>query len=362
MFENYYFKALFVNLDRQQYRQLAKSLVKIHVVDPEISIFQSECVATNKDLLTAVTFEILKNVVKNFENASVFCKSLGNDFDIESFFKDVDINDYFNNLSFNMVDNDETMKSLEVLKDLQIYNLDENCQLTAIFILLALKKCCNIKKIKRTIDNTLQTIFELTPKTPDIYKIFSVSFLFNFENGIIKLLKMNAKISNHVLIIKNILEFTTRKVKNEPEVIKTLVKQLLKGYNKIEIKRIEDFSEEVFEIICILLPLISKERKNSATMPKSILTSLQEDINRAILDSFKSIDFEKYVLNTTNTDESVITESSMAILNAMVAYALTLAKSCESNEGKEIKSIHCLWSGLEFFVQNAVSVIIFLIM
>ncbi|XP_047509151.1 uncharacterized protein LOC125052385 [Pieris napi] len=351
-FDSYYFKALFANLDKNQYKQVAKSLVKMYAVDSDASIFNCESVAKNKDLLTALTFEVLKNVAKNFENASSLSKGLGKDFDIETFLKDVDVKEYFDNLTVG--DSDEITKYLEVLKNLQIYYLDENCQLTTIFILLTCKKGCNSKKIKRTIDNIHQSIFELTPKTPDIFKIFPVPYLFDFDNGVLKLFKLHAKTANHVLVVKNILEFATRQVKKDPEVIKTLVKQLLKYYKKKEIRSIDDFSEEVFQIICIVLPLISKERKNSATsVPKSILTGLQEDLNQAMLDSFKSVDFGKDILNTSNADASVISENSMAILNAMGAYTLILTKSCESNDGKDLKSMDCLWSGLEFFVQNA---------
>ncbi|XP_022121772.2 uncharacterized protein LOC110997770 [Pieris rapae] len=351
-FDSYYFKALFANLDKNQYKQVAKSLVKMYAVDLDASIFLCDSVVKNKDLLTALTFEVLKNVAKNFENASSLSKGLGKDCDIETFLKDVDVKEYFYNLTAE--NSDEITKYLEVLKNLQIYYLDENCQLTTIFILLTCKKGCNSKKIKRTIDNIQQSIFELTPKTPDIFKIFPVPYLFDFDNGVLKLFKLHAKSANHVLVVKNILEFATRQVKKDPEVIKTLVKQLLKYYKKKEIRSIDDFSEEVFQIICIVLPLISKERKNSATsVPKSILTGLQEDLNQAMLDSFKSVDFGKDILNTSNADASVISENSMAILNAMGAYTLILTKSCESNDGKDLKSMDCLWSGLEFFVQNA---------
>ncbi|XP_045507650.1 uncharacterized protein LOC123703626 [Colias croceus] len=354
----YFAKVLFANLDKSQLRQLAKCLIKMYSNEQDVDIFKNDSICNNKVLLNALVFEVAKNITKSFDNASSFSKSLGKgSFEITTFFKDNDVNEYFNNLTISTENFEEIVKYIEVLKHLQIYYLDENCQLTAIFVLVTLKKCCNSKKVKRSIDNTLQSIFEISPKNPDVFKIFPVEVLFNFENGILELLKLNAKTSNHVSIIKNILETAVKKVKKEPEIVKKMVEILLNNFKTkvVDITNISDFNDDVFQIICIVLPLIAKEKKNITTSAyRSILANLQDNLNQAMLNSFKNVDFSKSVLNASNTDNSVISDETMATLNAMGAYTLTLLKICETNDGTEIKSMDCLWSGLDFFVQNAI--------
>ncbi|XP_038217221.1 uncharacterized protein LOC119836076 [Zerene cesonia] len=354
----YFAKVLFGNLDNSQLKQLAKCLIKMYANDQNLDMFKNDSICNNKILLNTLVFEVAKYITKSFENASSLSKSLGKaGFDITTFFKDNDVKVYFNKLAIDSENFEVIMKYIEVLKHLQIYYLDENCQLTTIFLLVTLKKCCNSKKAKRSIDNVLQSIFEISPKKPDLFKIFPVDLLFDFENGILELLKLNAKTSNHVSIIKNVLETAVKKVKKEPEIIKKMVEILLNNFKTkmVNITSISDFNDDVFQLICIVLPLIAKEKKNITTSAyRSILANLQDNLNQAMLNSFKNVDFIKSNLNVSNTDNSIMSDDTMATLNAMGAYTLTLLKICETNDGTEIKSMDCLWPGLEFFVQNAI--------
>ncbi|CAK1549392.1 unnamed protein product [Leptosia nina] len=354
MISSYYAGTLFSKADKKQLKLIAKNLLKMHESDPDL--LQNACVASNSELLSALLTEVLKNITKNLDNVGPLTKYVGKgEFEIEQFVKDIDLMQYFDTIAVNSENDDDIIKYLDVMRVLKIYYLNESSQLKAIFVLLLLKKCSSVKKIKRSIDFILQSIFEVSPKRPDVLKLLSVPFLFNFENGILKLLKMTARSTNHTLIIREILESATRKVRNDPSFIRAIVDLLLDNYKKIELGSMDHFCSDVFQIICIIVPLIAKEKKSiSPALYKSNLADIYESLNAALLESFKSIDFGSILpssANSMNADESIITDNSMSILNAMGTYALVLSKCCESNDEAGIKS---LWSGLEFFIHNAI--------
>lgn len=360
----YYTKNLFTNLDKTQLKLLSKTLVKSYQNDPNIELFQNEAIINNKELLQSLTLKIAKNISECMENTTPLTKALNkNSFEICSFIKEIDLKDFFN--SIQLQNQDEAINNVEILKHLQIYYLDENSQLTAIFVLLILKKCCQSKKLRKNIDYVLQSIYELSPKYPDLYKMFPVSYIFDFKNNImLELLKLSNKTSNKMLIIKNILESGVKKVKTDAEIVKTIVDILLKNHKKKgEISSIDYFSDSVFQISCIILPIIAKEKKAITTSAyRSILANLQDKLNNAMLDSFKNIDFSNnsnLCVESGNTDDSVVSENTLATLTAMGAYSLTLLKCCETTDAEEIKNLDCLWSGLEYFVINAVSHLLF---
>ncbi|CAH0718557.1 unnamed protein product, partial [Brenthis ino] len=355
----YYTKNLFVNLDKTQLKLLSKTLVKSYQNDSNIEIFQNEAIINNKELLQSLTLKIAKNISECMENTTTLTKALNkNNFEICSFIKEIDLKDFFN--SIQLQNQDEAINNVEILKHLQIYYLDENSQLTAIFVLLILKKCCQSKKLRKNIDYVLQSIYELSPKYPDLYKMFPVSYIFDFKNKImLELLTLSNKTSNNMLIIKNILESGVKKVKTDAEIVKHIVDILLKNHKKKgEISSIDYFADSVFRISCIILPIIAKEKKAITTSAyRSILANLQEKLNNTMLDSFKNIDFSNnsnLCMESGNTDDSVVSENTLATLTAMGAYSLTLLKCCETTDAEEIKNLDCLWSGLEFFVNTAI--------
>lgn len=363
-------KVLFPNLDKTQLKLLSKTLVKQYLSNPELEIFKSEAVINNRLLLNAIVLETVKNLTKRFENTEDFSKALSkSDFDMISFAKCIDTIEYFVNIDC-ITDEDSTiMNCIQILKQLPIYYLEESYQLATIFVLLATKKCCQVKKIRKCIDYVLQSIFELTPKYPDIFKLFPADFLFSLEDKTtLNLLTLKIKTSNNLLVIKSVLESAVKKVKTDSEIVKKIVELLLnKQTNKKGgVTTIEYFSDTAFQISCIILPIIAKEKKAiTASAYRSILANLQEKLHKSMLDCFKNIDFSSSSLSmdtTRNTEDSmVVSDNMLATLNAMGAYSLTLSKYCETTDVEEIKNLDCLWSGLEFFVQNAVSFFYFYI-
>ncbi|XP_045781293.1 uncharacterized protein LOC123878215 isoform X2 [Maniola jurtina] len=363
-YDNYITSNLFRNLDRNQSKQLSKLLLKSGTHDPDMKIFNTNAITGNKVILQTILLKVTKNICDCIENTSVLSKALSKtNFDVTSFTKEVNIKEYFYNT---LIQNQDVIENLiEVLKQLQIHYMEENYQLTAIFVLLITKKCCQTKKLRKKIDYILQSIYELSPKYPDLYKIFSVDFIFDFDNNtLIDLLKLTNKTPNNTLVLKSVLETAVKKVKTDSEIVKNIVEILLTNHkSKGTLSSIEYFKEPVFQIICIILPLIAREKKAITTSAyRSILANLQEKLNKAMLDSFKNIDFSKnssfLVDEAGSTDDSVVvSENTVATLNAMGAYTLTLLKYCESNDGLELKNMECVLLGLELFVQRAIQAI-----
>ncbi|XP_049882044.1 uncharacterized protein LOC126378026 [Pectinophora gossypiella] len=352
---------LFSNLEKGQVKNVAKNIVRTYLSNPELEILKSEAVASNRLLLNAIVLETCKNMSKCFDNMEDFTKAMNkSDFDF-SFVKEVDIKDYFGQINVKE-DHDATISNcINLLKQIPLPYLEESYQLVAIFMVLATKKCCQ-KKIRKNADHVLLNTFEVSPKYPDLYKIFPVEFIFDFKSKeIINLLTLKIKTSNNMFVIKSILESAVKKVKTDSDIVKKLVELLLtkQSSKKQDISNIEYFSEPVFQITCLILPIIAKEKKAITTSAyRSILANLQEKLHKSILDCLTNIDFENSSLfNETNgdIDESmVVSENTLAALNAMASYSLTLSKHCETGDAEEIKKLVCLWSGLEFFVQNAI--------
>lgn len=358
---NYYTKNLFSNLDKTQMKILSKALIKSYQNNQNIEIFQNEAIINNKNLLQSLVLKLSKSISECMENTTPLTKALNkSNFELSSFIADIDLKEFFN--SIKLENSEDASKYVEALKHLQIFYLDENYQLTVIFVLLSLKKCCQSKKIRKNIDHVLQSIYELSPKYPDLYKIFTVNFIFEFKNNtLLELLKLSNKTSNNMLIIRSTLESAVKKVKTNPDIVKNIVEILLKNLKrKDEISNIDYFANDAFQISCTILPIIAKEKRAiTASAYRSILANLQEKLNKAMLDSFKNMDFgnkKDLKEESGNTNENTISEHTLAILNAMGAYSLTLSKCCETNDADEIKNLDCLWNALEFFVNNAVSI------
>lgn len=355
-------RVLFANLDNNQYRQLAKSLTKLYLNDEVSEVFGSVAIRNNKPLLNALVLEVAKNIAKCLQNCEDLTKALSKEFSMTAFTKENDIKTYFNGITIDENNEEKIRKCIELMKTLQISYLEENYQLTAVFMLLAIKKCCQSKKIRRSIDYLLQNIFELSTHPPDLYQVFPVDFIFCFKDPMmIDLLTLKIKTSNQLLVIKNLIESAVKRVRMESDLVKSIVELLMKNNSK-NTSSIEGFSDSKFQITCIILPLLVKQRKViTAGAFRSILAELQEKLHKPLLDTFKNIDFSK-TGNTSvignksagNIDNSVM-ETDMATLNAMAAYSLTLSKYCESTDAGDMKNLDCLWSGLEFFVDNAVS-------
>ncbi|XP_061725281.1 uncharacterized protein LOC133531165 [Cydia pomonella] len=367
--DSYFNKIVMTNIERGHAKQLAKYLVKLYLSNIEIDIFKRSSVINNRPLLNALVLETLKNISKCLENADELTKALSkSEFDLTLFLKDIDVKEYFNKLS--VTEESEVAGYLEILKQLQIYYLEEKYQLAAIFLMLAVKKSVS-KKLKRNIDHILQSIYELTPKNPDLYKIFPVNFLFSFTTldsredsqqdiTLIELMTLKIKTSNNLLLIKSTLETGVKKVKTDSEIVKSIVKILLKK-QKSKNNSTEYFCDPVFQISCIILPIIAKEKRAITTSAyRSILADLQEKIHKTMLDAFKKIDFSEtrsFSQDTGNIEDSVVSDNIMAALNAMEAYSLTLSKYCETNDAAESKNLDFLWSGLNFFIENAIQAI-----
>ncbi|XP_068624303.1 uncharacterized protein tsr isoform X2 [Battus philenor] len=364
----YFTRQLFTKLDTNQAKQLAKALVKAYINGVDCEIFQNEAIAQNRILLNALVLETTRNIMKCFKNGNTLSKPMNKtNFDIVSFVKSINVRQLFNELTLNIENEiDNITKYVQLLRLLQIFNLTESYQLTAIFVLLAVKKCCHKKKLRRSIDSTLQVIFELSPKCPDIYKIFPVDYIFSFEdNLVLNLLTLSIKTTNQQSIVKNVLEVAVKKVKINSEIVKEIVEILLsknKSSEKKSFENIEYFSDTIFQLQCTILPIIAKE-KRAVTLSayRTIFANLQERLHQAMLESFMRVDFtnvNNFINNNGNTDDnSVSLEMREAIHNAIGAYSLTLLKYCEVTDVEEIKKLDCLWSGFEFFVQNAIKAI-----
>lgn len=322
---------------------------------PNSDVFRNEAITCNRELLQHLVLKVAKNILECMDN-TILSKVLSkSSFDVISFVKENDVKLFFNT---ELLNQDDISINLDILNQLQIYYLEENYQLTAILVLLILKNCCQNKKLRKNIDNILLSIYELSPKYPDLYKIFSVDFIFDFKKTLIlDLLKLKIKTSNDMLIVKCVLESAVKKVKIDSDIVINIVDILLKNHKNNK-SSIEYFGDIVFQISCLILPLIAKEKKAITTSAfRSILANLQDKLNKAMLESFKNIDFSQN--NSDDTGNTGADENSVAILNAMGAYSLTLLKCCETTEAEEIKNLNCLWSGLKFFVHTAVSIIWF---
>lgn len=293
-------------------------------------------------------------------------KALSKDtFDVVNFVAETkNFLDLFKSMCEVKAEDEDCTQYVEVLMQLQLPYLEEKYQLAALLVLLILKSVTTSKKTHRRIDELLRSIFELSPKHPDLYKLFPVEYIFDFENKtFIKLLTLNIQTSNPLLLIKCLLETAVKKVKTNAEVVKILVKILLTNQKvkKEDATNIEYFSDVVFQFSCLILPIIAKEKKaitNSAF--RTILAELQEKLHKALLKSFKSINLHneksQFLEKAGNPEDSVtVNENTMATLDAMEAFSLTLSKYCETTDAEDIKNLDYLWSGLEFFVENAVS-------
>uniref|UniRef100_A0A2H1VD59 SFRICE_022461 n=1 Tax=Spodoptera frugiperda TaxID=7108 RepID=A0A2H1VD59_SPOFR len=358
--DTYFCKALFTGLEKSHIKTLAKCLIKLCLDNSELDVLRIDAVVNNRELLNMLVLETAKNIAKTFENGESFSKVLGKaDFNIISYAKDTSLVEYFNEITINTESQDILKNSINIYKQLPIYYLEENYQLVAIFVMLAIKKCSTVKKLKRSIDYVLQSIYELSSQRPDLYQLFPADNIFNFkDNSLLDLLTLKIKTPNTLLIIKSLLELAVKKVRIDSDQVKNIVERLLKK-NRKSISNIEAFNDPVFQITCLILPSIVKQKKAiTASAFRSILAELQEKLHKSLLESFKNINFgnSSFSLNDTgNTEDSVVlSESSVATLNAMVAYSLTLSRYSENPEGEDAKHLDCLLTALEFFVQNAV--------
>lgn len=351
----YFSKVLLSNITHTQVKQFTKAIFNICMEEPELNLLEIEAIQNHKEVLTGLVLETLKSLLKII-NKDMLAKAITNrNFDISVYCKELNIGEYFE-ITEKEYDSDEINKinnCIKFLKQLKVYNLEENCILSTIFVLVSIKNVIDKKKVRKNIDTLLQTIFELSIKNPDIYKLFSVDYVFTFsDNNFFDLVTLTNKTSNRLFIIEMILELTVKKVKTESEIIREAVKILLSNQKFKKESSIEYFSNKVFQISCLLLPLVAKEKKAITTSAyRTILAELQENMHESLLKCFKNIDFNE----AGNTDEYTVTENNMATLNAMDAFNLTLAKYCENNNVNELKQIDCLWSGLTFFIEHAIS-------
>lgn len=360
---------ILANLDKAQLKHFAKNLVKLYLNNSYKEILHNNAISNNKPLLNAIVLETVKIITKCFENNENLTKAMTkSDFDLRKYIKEIDIKEYFEQISLKELQDDVITNCVDILKQLTLNYVDENYQLVGIFVLLCMKKCCP-KKTRKNIDQILQNVYELSPKFPDIYKIFPVDFVFSFEDRLmINLLTLKLKNANNMLVIKCTLESAVKKVKTESDIVKHLVEILLSNQNKNNSSSVEYFSDPAFQISCIILPIIVKEKRAITTSAyRSILATLQEQLHNSMLNAFKNIDFgnNSSLLNESNAniDESVvISDNTLATLNAIGAYSLTLSKYCETTDATEIRNLDCLWSGLEFFVQHAVSIVLLIIL
>ncbi|KAJ8707985.1 hypothetical protein PYW08_010351 [Mythimna loreyi] len=364
LLQNTYFcKILFTDLEKSHIKLLAKSLIKLCLADSDLDILKIDAITSNRDLLNMLVLENAKNVAKCFQNGDSLSKMLGKaDFNMASFTKEVSIVDFLNEISINSESQDVMKNSVNIFKQLPIPYLEENYQLVAIFVMLAIKKCTSGKKLKRNIDYILQSIYELSLQRPDLYQIFPADTIFNFkDNSLLELLTLRIKTPNSLLIIKSLLELAVKKVRIDSDQVKNIVEKLLKK-NKKTISDIESFNDPVFQITCLILPSIVKQKKAiTASAFRSILADLQEKLHKSLLESFKNIEFSNSSFSQNgagNTEDSMVeSESSVATLNAMVAYSLTLSRYCDAADGDDVKNLECLLTALEFFVQNAIKTI-----
>ncbi|KAJ8706113.1 hypothetical protein PYW07_010890 [Mythimna separata] len=357
LLQNTYFcRILFTNLGQSHLKLLAKCLIKLSSADSDFVILKIDAITSNRDLVNILVIETAKNVAKCFENNRIYKMLDVDDFEI------IALDEYFKDITIKSESQDVFKNSVNIFKQLPLHYLEENYQLVAIFVMLAIKKNSKGKKLKRNVDYILESIFELSQQRPDLYKIFAADSIFNFnDNTYLKLLTLRTKTPNSLLIIKSLLELAVKKVRINSDQVKNIVETLLEENKKI-ITDMQSFNDPVFQITCLILPSIVKQKKAiTASAYRSILADLQEKLHTSLLQSFKNIEFNdsSFSLNVAgNTEDSVVEcESSVATLNAMVAYSLTLSRYCDAADGDDAKNLECLLTALEFFVQNAIKTI-----
>ncbi|XP_028170862.1 uncharacterized protein LOC114360366 isoform X1 [Ostrinia furnacalis] len=360
----YISKVLFNQLDKNQAKQVAKIVVKLSLKNSNFEIFNNETVSNSRPILNALVLETIKQMCKCFDNTEDLTKVLNKtDFDMGSFTKDRNMKEFFNQLTISEECKDENTlpNCVEILKHLKIYYLEESYQLVTLLMLLAAKNNAQ-KKLRRSIDHLLQSIFELSECSPDLYKIFPVEYIFSFKDRLLlDLLTLKIKVSNNMCVIKSLVDSAVKRVRMEKEIITKIVELLLKKQSKSSDKGIEFFSDPAFQISCALLPsLVKQKRIFKQSAPRTILADFQEKIHKSLLECFKNINFSDFsnisMDKTGNIDESmVVSENTAATLNAIAAYSLTLSKYCETTDKEEMKNLDYLWPGLEFFVQNAIN-------
>lgn len=356
---NYIPKVLFNNLQKDQCKQLAKILLK-NYINGNLPESTRVTITNNKNLLNYLVLEVTKNITKCFDNCESLTKALNkSDFDVFDFAKENDLKSYFLEITMTENHEDKIKQCLNLLKVLPLPYMQENYQLTAVFTLLVLKKCCQSKKIRKSIDSIFEMVFELSQHSPDLYQILPVDFIFCFKDQVIlNLLTLKIKNSNPQLAIKSLIESAVKRKRDENKISTKIVELLTSQGNTVQ--SIETFSDTAFQMTCIILPIIVKQKKSiTASGPRNILADLQEKLQKILVDTFKTIDFSthsSFVDQTDNTEDSLVEKNSnMAILNALPAYTLTLSRYCETTNVEELRNLDCLWSGLDFFVNHSVS-------
>lgn len=383
LFSPMYCRTVYANLESDQLKRLTKKFLRSQSgvealsTNPEFDVLES--VANNKPLLTAFTVETLKIIARGLEdtmdvysrdpNYPRLSKALSEDTFEGMNSLPVDAKEYFEMFSeyeqrdISAIDCD-FLAYVDVLHRLQLPHLEERYQLGAVFVLLALKRAAKAKKLLRRVDELLRSLFEISPKHPDLYKLFPVEYLFDFEAQLLmKLLTLNIDTSNPLLLIKCLLETAVKKVKTDAEVVKCLVKTLLTNQKvkKEDATNIEYFADPVFQTTCLVLPIIAKEKKAiTNSVFRTILADLQEKLHKALLKSFKRINISneksRLIEKAGDTvDSEVAVRNATATLDAMEAFSLTLSKYCETTNAEDMQNLDYLWTGLEFFVENAVS-------
>lgn len=354
-------KMLFNVRDGKHCKELAKILVKLHMDDPERNIFDDDALKNNRILQNYLTLEVARNISKCLDNCDTLTKKLTKiDFKIAEFAKENNMIELFENLSIKPEISDETIKNyIDVLTKIQIPYLEKTYQLVVVFFVLTIKKCSQSKKIKKITNKILQNIYELSTLPPSLYQIFPTAYIFEFKNRTILNLVTLKKTNNDLLIVKSLLETAVKRVKIDSTLVTSIVDIVLR--KRVKNDKIDMFNDSVFQISCAILPLIVKQKKIiTASVHRSILADLQDKLQKELLESFKSIDFTQIdgvVTDAGNIDESLVDSYNIATLNAMAAYSLTLSRYCETTDIEEIKNLDCLWSGLEFFVNGAVSIL-----
>ncbi|KAL4706117.1 hypothetical protein ACJJTC_012916 [Scirpophaga incertulas] len=210
-------------------------------------------------------------------------------------------------------------------------------------------------------------------QSKQIAKIIVKQCLSSLNTDVLK----NESIVNNTMFLKTILIETLKNIMKNFQNAESLSKAIGKTDFKVKHYAQKNDMKELFkqlkfkkdndgkcierQISCIILPLIVKHKKHiTASAHRSILADLQEKLQKSLLDCFRNINFTENGTitkdDTGKVNESTLeSDSLMATLNAISAYSLTLSKYCESSDIEEAKNLDCLWTGLEYFVKNAIN-------
>lgn len=406
---NFNCNVVFSNLTETEINMAAKKIVTVILNDENkskddeslYSILKKESIANNKNLLSMILLECVRNLWSIFDgektlkkHKSIFEASKINDFDTKRFFfgEITDINEYMTDISnCKFITKSSTIEKviqiIDLMNALPIEYLKENFQFDAIFSMIVIKN--SIKKnlsddlkvifddIELKCDTILLKIFELSYKSPNIFDLFPPKFI--FQNDILELVNSDGNKNNFAFkVLKHIFErFITKDcVKDLKKIVKYLIETNQNENNDLKLKN------NSFQISSALFITLVNFKK--ANLSSEIKTPLLKNLNKIkeficeifeatkwksvfkndskieIGDETPSVNLNKSLVNEaqlSKLDSIIETNLKLVLLNIVESFAIVIHVHCEANLDDDVKKLKSLGKALTLFTNVSVSII-----